>query len=65
MKVSIDKGLNLRNYRKIIIMEVYKMYSISTSKNNIKVYYDNRLKFVTKDINKALHFITTHNSRFN
>ena len=41
------------------------MYSISTSKNNVKVYYDNRLKFVTKDINKALHFITIHNSRFN
>ena len=39
------------------------MYSISAKNNSIKVYYNNRLKFVCYDLNKALHFISVSNYR--
>ena len=37
------------------------MYSIKTMSNAVKVYYDGRLKYVTRDTNKALHYIAIHN----
>ena len=39
------------------------MYSITTKNNSIKVYYNNRLKFVCYDLNTALHYISISNYR--
>lgn len=42
------------------------MYSFATTKNHhVAVYYDGRLKFVTFDFNKALHYIALHNKGVN
>jgi len=40
------------------------MYSFNTTNNGmIQVYFNNRLKFVSFDLSKALQFITIHNAR--